>query len=205
MVLAGGSHLAAYPDILLRLFIDLVAVSVLTTGLFLRRYGRRDRVVSFIMFNLGLFAVLTVITSKNLTTGVGFGLFAILSLIRLRSVPFSNVELGYFFSSLAIGLVDGFARHDTPLVVGLDVLLIVAMFLVDHPSLHTTILRRRVVLDRVVTDTAALKDELSAALGLEIVQIGITDIDYVRETTRVTVRYIGDPRSAVEEPEPQPT
>ncbi len=37
--------------------------------------------------------------------GVGFGLFAVLSIVRLRSEPFSNRELAYFFVALVLALV----------------------------------------------------------------------------------------------------
>ena len=181
-------------QLLARLFIDLVAVTILCLGLYFRRYGRRDVVVSLVTFNVGLFAVLTVITSEMLTAGVGFGLFAVLSIIRLRSETVSNVELGYFFLALAIGLVNGFQKDVNVILIGLNVLLLLTIYLVDHPSLHTTLRRRTVLLPEVVTDSDALTARLTESFGLTIVSLAITDVDYVREMTRVVIRYIADPR-----------
>jgi hypothetical protein len=180
-------------EVLLRLAMDLVSLVILTIVLYFRRYGRRDVVVTLVTFNVGLFAVLTVITSETVSAGVGFGLFAVLSIIRLRSETVSNVELGYFFLALALALVNGFETSITVIGVGLNVLLLVTIYIVDLPSLHTTVRRRSVLLDEVVTDSNAVRERLSNAFGLDIVSLAITDIDYVRETTRVLIRYIADP------------
>jgi hypothetical protein len=180
-------------EVLLRLSIDIFALIILTVFLYFRRYGRRDVVVTLVTFNVGLFAVLTVITSDEVTAGVGFGLFAVLSIIRLRSETVSNVELGYFFLTLALALVNGFEHRVTAIGIGLNILLLTTIYLVDHPSLHTTVRRRSVLLDEVVTDSDAIRRRLAHEFGLDIVSLAITDIDYVRETTRVVLRYLADP------------
>ena len=181
-------------DVLVRLVLDVASLILLTFVMYYRRYGRRDVVVTLVTFNIGLFAVLTVINSETVSAGVGFGLFAVLSIIRLRSETVSNVELGYFFLALALALVNGFGTKVTPMAVALNVLLLVTIFLVDHPSLHTTVRRRSVLLDQVVTDSEAVRVRLSRDFGVRIVSLAITDIDYVRETTRIVMRYEADPR-----------
>ncbi len=64
-----------------------------------------DLVVVYALFNLGLFLALVVISQGQVSMGVGFGLFAVLSIVRLRSEPFSNRELAYFFVAIVLALV----------------------------------------------------------------------------------------------------
>lgn len=192
MIAAAGVD---YPDLLLHLFVDLVSVAVLAGWLYLRRHGRRDLVVATVAFNVGLLVVVSVISTRHIGVGLGFGLFAILSIVRLRSEPFDNVELGYFFLALVLGLVNGLRRIDLPLLVALDLLVVLTLYFVDHPAFHTTIRRRRIVLDDVETDADALRVRLAQAMGIEIVELAIVEIDYVRETTRVSVRYVADART----------
>ena len=92
-------------DLALRLGIDLVAIAALVFGLFHPRHRRMDLVVVYVLFNVGVFLALSVIVAGQLSIGVGFGLFAVLSIVRLRSEPFSNRELAYFFVALVIALV----------------------------------------------------------------------------------------------------
>jgi uncharacterized protein DUF4956 len=70
-----------------RLGIDLAALAALAYALYYRRHGRRDLVVTFTMFNVGLFLAVVVLNLGHVNASVGFGLFAVLSIVRLRSEP----------------------------------------------------------------------------------------------------------------------
>src|SRR5215210_4289989 len=100
-------HLApSSSSLLLRLGAD--ALCALALGyLFFRRYRRHDLAFVYVAFNLGVFAAVSVISGGRITAAVGFGLFGILSIIRLRSETFDSVEIGYFFLSLVLALVNG--------------------------------------------------------------------------------------------------
>ncbi len=177
----------------LRFAVNLFALLTMTVGLYYRRYRRRDVLVVLIAFNVGLFSVLTVITDQQFSAGVGFGLFAILSIIRLRSEPISNVELSYFFMALALGLVNGFARSESGLLVLLNVALVATMFLVDLQLLNTTVHTRTIILASVETDSETLRQRFEKEFGQPCLAVSIKEIDYVRETTRVSMRYVADP------------
>ena len=60
-----------------------MAITVLAIGLFYRRHRRSDLVVLYVVFNVGLFAAVVVISEGQVVAAVGFGLFAVLSIIRL--------------------------------------------------------------------------------------------------------------------------
>ena len=201
MIIAAKAPLLSYPDFGVHLFVDLVAITLLTRGLYLPRHGRRDLFTVFVAFNVGLFAVLSVISSRHINAGLGFGLFAILSIIRLRSSPFDNVELGYFFGTLVLALVNGLAQTPLPLTLALDVLVLATAWVIDHPSLQANVRRSRLTLDGVETDPLAIRAQAMRALGVDVTEVSINEVDYVREITRVTVRYIdAGPLPAAPEP-----
>jgi hypothetical protein len=169
---------------------DLAAILAIGAGAYLRRHHRRDLFLILVTFNLGVFSVLAIITEKKISAAVGFGLFALLSIIRLRSEPFGNVELGYVFASLVLGVVNGIGHSDLWLKGVVDGIIVAAVFALDHPRLQTPIQSRRVELDAVHTDSDALRAELERRFGVEIVELRISRIDYVRETTSASIRYI---------------
>lgn len=188
-MIVAASATIDYPQTFLRLFVDLLALVMLVAVFFLPRHARRDLAVVYVTFNIALFAVISVISVRHVSVGLGFGLFAVLSIVRLRSEPFDNVELAYFFMSLVLGLVNGLERIPLPYTIVLNVLIVVTMLLIDHPSLHTTTVRRRVTLDEIYTDAEALRPTLEDRLGVEITELRINSNDFVRETTEVTVRH----------------
>lgn len=184
-------------DFLINLGIDLVAILLMAYVIYFRRHGRRDLLMVYVSFNIGLFIVLSVITLNEATMAVGFGLFAILSLIRLRSEPFSNIELGYFFFAMAFAIVnamqvDGtlFDREQQMFVMLLNGIALATLYVVDHPSLQRGTAYTQLILDRVFSSDEDLKDYLEDRLKAQVIEYSISRIDYVQEITTLEARYI---------------
>jgi uncharacterized protein DUF4956 len=180
-------------DILERLAIDLVAVAVLAYGIYYRRHRRRDLVVIYAMFNVGLFLALVVISTGNISAGVGFGLFAVLSIVRLRSEPFTNGELAYFFLALVIGLVNGIAIDGPGLAAALSAIALVTAAVIDHPRLLRPTRQLDVTLETIPADADTLRRHLEERLNARVTDCRVLEIDYVREITRVSVRCAAVP------------
>jgi hypothetical protein len=185
----------AYADVLPRLGLDLAAICALVYGLFYRRHRRMDLVVVYALFNIGLFVALLVIAGGELSMGVGFGLFAVLSIVRLRSEPFSNRELAYFFVALVLALVCAIDLGNLAFAAMLAGVALVAAWAIDHPRLSKPTHRVEVMLELVFSDEDTLRRHLEERLNASIRELSVLEIDYVRETTRVEVRYIPAPRT----------
>jgi len=83
---------------------DLVAISILVFVLYFPRHRRRDLVVAYLMINMGLFAVTSALVVEEAAVGIGFGLFAVLSLLRLRSAELDQQEIAYYLAAMTLGL-----------------------------------------------------------------------------------------------------
>src|SRR3954447_13447331 len=182
-----------YADFGARFVVDLVALAVLLWALRRRHSGRRDLMSVVACFNIGLFVVLTAIESAASATAIGFGLFAMLSIIRLRSEPFSNTELGVFFAGLVLALVNGVSGIPVPLAAVLNVIVLAVVAIADHPLWGPVPQTREITLDCIHDDDAALRADLEHRLGVRVVDFTVLENDYVREITRLTIRYVGSP------------
>lgn len=174
-------------DVLARLAVDLVAVLLLLSLLALRRRGGRDLVTACASFNVGLFAVAQVITTADIGVGAGFGLFAVLSIIRLRSELFDNTQLAYVFSTLALALSTGIPGVPVGTGALLSVLVVATVAVVDAGRGRRPTTTTRVTLDTVHSERGTLVAALEARLGLEVVDVVVLEVDLVRETTVVTL------------------
>jgi hypothetical protein len=179
-------------DLSLRLAIDLVAIAALVYGLFYPRHRRMDLVVVYALFNVGVFLALSVIAAGEVSMGVGFGLFAVLSIVRLRSEPFSNRELAYFFVALVIALVCALDIGHSAYAGLLAAVALLAAWAIDHPRVSRPSRRLEVTLDLAFGDDDALRVHLRERLRAPVLDVTVREIDYVRETTRVEVR-LGPP------------
>jgi hypothetical protein len=168
---------------------DLLGVALLV-GLFLHRHGRRDLVAAYVGVNVGVFAVATALTSSGIANaGVGLGLFGVLSIIRLRSEELSQTEIAYYFAALALGLLGGLGANDQALVGVLMAVVLVALWVGDHPRIANRSVRQTLVLDRAHGDRAALLAHVERVLGGQVHDVSVVKTDLVNDTTVVTVRH----------------
>ncbi|MCX5316768.1 DUF4956 domain-containing protein [Streptomyces sp. NBC_00154] len=182
-------------DLTARAGLDVLAILVLVGWLYRRRRSVAEMPLALTALNLGLFAAMTAISAGKFPAGVGFGLFGILSLVRLRSAAFTVRDVAYAFIALVIALSNGLPQRETWMIIAIDMLLLAAVLLVDDPSTYRPTRTMKVTLDRIYPDAADLRTDLTARLGTAPLAVEVDEIDYVRETTRVSARY------AVEESE----
>lgn len=169
--------------------IDLFAITVLAYAVYYRRHHRTDLALAYVALNVGVFAVSALMLSQQVSLGLAFGLFGVLSILRLRSDQISQRDVGYYFTALALGLVNGIGGSRPLAMMGLSVLLVLTMYVADHPRLANRSRHRLVVLDTVHRDEELLKADLERRLAASVRKFEVVDTDYVRETMTVDVRF----------------
>ena len=185
-----------YTDYAIDLGIDLVAIFLLAYALYFRRHQRADLLLAYVSLNIGIFVTMSMLSKVRVDVAVGFGLFAILSIIRLRSTSVTQQEVAYYFLTLVIGLVNGIGLDDRVLMVLINVVLILTMALADSRVLRERARRTDVHLDVIHADDAALVADLERRLGGRVLEQEIKEVDYVRDTMTVDVLYLAGSRHA---------
>ena len=173
----------------LMFLIDVIAIAILTFGLYFPRHRRRDMVVAYLVVNLGLVALTSALTTTGLSLGLGFGLFAVLSIIRLRSAELDQQEVAYYFAALALGLLGGLTLEPVWLGPTLMLAILVAIAVGDHPRLFAAYRVETITLDAAYTDERELIARLEAILGGRVHRLKVRRIDLVEAKTLVEVRY----------------
>jgi Domain of unknown function (DUF4956) len=180
---------AMYTDYAIDLAVDLVAIFVMAYVLYFRRHRRADLLLAYVTLNIGIFVAMSLLNLVRVDIALGFGLFAILSIIRLRSSTVTQQEVAYYFVALVMGLVNGMNLSDRGLIAGVNVLLLLTMFVVDSRPLRDRARRMEITLDTVHADDAALVADLESRLNGQVIHHVVNEIDYVRNTMIVDVRY----------------
>jgi uncharacterized protein DUF4956 len=176
-------------DFAIDLGIDIVAIVVLAYVLYFRRHRRADLLLAYVSLNIGIFMVMSLLGSVRVDVALGFGLFAILSIIRLRSTSVTQQEVAYYFVALVLGLANGLNLDNRVLIVLVNVVLVLTMLAVDSQPLRDRARRLDVTLDKVHTDEAALVADLERRLGGTVMHHEVNEIDHTRGTMLVDVRY----------------
>ncbi|GHG45111.1 DUF4956 domain-containing protein [Flavimobilis marinus] len=177
------------PSTLLAYGLDLVAVSILTFGLYFPRHRRRELVVAYLGVNVGVLAVCAALAESAIGAGLGLGLFGVLSIIRLRSTELGQHEVAYYFSALALGLLCGLPGLPLWSAAALCALVLLVVHVGDHPRLLARYRAQVVVVDRAYLDHGALVAHLEQLLGGTVHQATVQKVDLVQDTTLVDVRF----------------
>jgi Domain of unknown function (DUF4956) len=184
------------PEALLRLAMDAVAIGVLAFGVDYRRHGRSDLTVLLCLFNLGVFLAVIVIVGGEVGVSAGLGLFAVLSVMRMRSETFSARELGYFFTALALAIVCAVKVGGFAFPLALSAAALGAVAVLDHPRLMRSTRTMDVTVELVFADHDALRRHLEERLNVDIADVRVVEVDYVREVTRAEIRCSDRPVSS---------
>jgi hypothetical protein len=180
-------------DLLTRFAIDSSAMVILIFGMYYRRYRDKELVTAAALFNIFIFAVLTVLSSVEFSISAGFGMFAILALFTLRSEQISKIEITYFFGSVTLAVICSVHGTTIDLVAAIAALVLLGAYLIDHPLILRSVDGVKITLDKIevhsLSDPPAMRAELAKRLGVEVMSYQIVSLDYVNDMARINVFY----------------
>lgn len=171
--------------------VDLVAITILVYPLYFLRYRRPDILVAFVATNVGVMGLTFMLAHTPLarTTGLGLGLIGVLRIIRLRSVPIAFEDIAYFLVALVLGLLCGTKPDPAWLTPVIALALLVIVFVVDHPRVNRNYRQQEMLLDRAFPNESEMFAHLANLLNADIQRATVRQLDMVRDTTLVDVRY----------------
>lgn len=178
-----------YPELLSALGIDLVLLFLLAYVFFYRRHRRRDVFVAIALINITLFVLGGALGTFTISIGVGFALFSVISIFRLRSETLGWNEIVYLLVALAMGLTLGVPAFDLPVQSFYAGLLVLATFIVDHPRLLKSGNKSQFVLvtDYIEIDPVKLKQRVEEQLGNPVLRVSIRTVTTNPPTMKLEV------------------
>ena len=170
-----------YPLLLATLGINLILLFIVAYACFYRRHQRRDVFVAICLINVTLFVLGGALGTFTISIGVGFALFSVISIFRMRSTTLGWTEIVYLLVALAMGLTLGLPAYDLPVQALYAGILALAVFIVDHPRMLQQKVSQRFTLttDYIEIEPAALKTKVEAQLGHSVFKIQVKAVTTV--------------------------
>jgi len=188
-----------YTTVIRDLLIDFSSLYFLSYVILYRKYRNVEMFVSSALFNIFILLIVMAIVRTDFNIAIGFGLFALLSLVQLRSATFTKTEMAYLFGAVTLAVINGAGIGDLSFVLICNVVVILATWAIGNWSLeHSANLIRvdnvkkmAVTLDHidenVIADRELMIEQLTRTLGIEVQTFEIKKIDYVRDMVELTV------------------
>jgi hypothetical protein len=165
------------------------------------KYGNKELFVTCTLFNVFVLLVVMTIVRTDFTLAVGFGLFALLALIQVRSVTFTKTEMAYFFGGIAMAVINGSGIADYVFVIIANCVVVLSAWCISSWSIdHSANIfdmqfsrRFAVVFDHIDTDATdnptAMIRKLKDLFKLDVANYSIKQIDYVRDTMDIVITH----------------
>lgn len=157
----------------------------------------RQYVLTFVTFSTITYFVLGLLTSVELGIGVGFGLFAIFSVLRYRTDEMPAREMTYLFVFIALPIMNSVLMTDGAIVKLLlsNGLVIGVLWFLERGWGFRFEESQRIIYDRIELVTPERRDELVADLklrtGLAVTGVEVRRIDLLRDTAELRITYSG--------------
>ena len=190
-----------YTSIARDFILDFISLYFVSYVILYRKYNNIEMFVSCTLFNVFILIIVMAIIRTDFNVAVGFGLFALLSLIQLRSAQFTKTEMSYLFGAVALAVINGAGIDDLRFVLVCNLVAILSAWLVGTWSLEHSanlmtvdnVRKMSLVLDHIdnasIKDRHVMTDKLTRLLGLTVQSFVIKKIDYVRDIIDITVIY----------------
>ena len=181
---------------LVKIFFFNLLVSFLIIQFFYYPKSRRmDYYFTFMMFSSAMCLLLFLMNNLSLEIGFTLGLFAIFGMIRYRTETVPVREMTYLFIIIAVSVINGIGA-DVPFLelVAANVLIILLIWLLESRGVfvrRTSV--KLIIYDRVDLILPERRDELVEDLrkrtGLDIRDIEIGQVDFLKDTAWIKVTY----------------
>jgi hypothetical protein len=183
------------PEINAKFFISLLINVVTMTIIILLIYYPKTRqlesIFLFVMFNMVIFMLTFVLNHVKMSMGAAFGLFAIFTMLRYRTIGISIKDMTYLFIFIALGLISAIQLDYTEQGV-IMALIIFFTFLLDGKFLIREC-SKYVQYENIELikpeNREKLMEDLRNRTGLRIHHFIIEEINFLNDTANIKIFY----------------
>jgi hypothetical protein len=185
-------------EFVIRYAFNLLMVFIVIRVIYYPKHKNKDFLFTFFLFNTVNFLICFLLSTTQLKLGFAFGLFAIFSILRYRTVSVPIREMGYFFVCVTIGLLNSLAdlTHAWEVLLLSNLILLALIFALENsPGLvhenYKEINYERIDLIKPDKREEMIQD-LIERTGLPIHRVEINKIDFLKDVSRIKAYYLSN-------------
>ncbi len=182
-------------DLFLGFAINLVVATLIVRFIYYPARQSKNFVFTFLGFSTVIYLVVSFLAVAELGIGVGFGLFAIFSILRYRTSPMPAREMTYLFVLIALSVMSAILMQsaDWLLMLAISAVVCVVVWVLEREYGFVyegvkSIKYERVDLIRA-ENYAELLADLRQRTGLDLTRVEIGSINYVNDWANLRVYY----------------
>lgn len=187
-------------NLLIGFVLNLIVAVMIVRFIYYPARQNKNYVFTFLAFNTIIYFVMSALANSTVGVGVGFGLFAIFSVLRYRTITMPTREMTYLFTVIGLPVMNSVLMQAnqwlTLLIANMAV--VVMMFVLEHEwgfhyESNKVIKYERIELVHPDHYPALIAD-LEARTGLTIKRFEVGRFDYLQDSALLKI-YYDEPRT----------
>jgi len=187
----------SFVDLIVRLVFNSTIVFIILHFVYKQFNRKKTFIFNLFIFNLIIFGLSTVLTRIDLSVGSGFGLFAILTMMRFRSEQINMKDMAYLLIMIGLGFINS-TGYD---VIGYEEIALLNFVITGVVyGLEKSYFSNRKNSQKIKYDKIELlkpkynhllKRDLSLRLGKEVIEVKTDNVNFIEGYAILKV-YHGD-------------
>ena len=199
-------------DLLFRLIINTLFTVIIARVFYFPKSRRTDFFFTYVLVGFGIFMLIHLMGDAKLKTGIAMGLFAIFCIMRYRTESVPIREMTYLFLIISLAAINGlawtadisskhpefFAPELTSMIelIVTDLLFTAVIWVAEGAKWVTTQSTKYIKYDKIdlikPECRAELIEDLKARTGLNVTEVAVGSIDFLKDMALVKVYYTED-------------
>jgi hypothetical protein len=177
----------------IRFSINIVFVFLLIRLIYLPIYKNKEKIFTFIMFNIIIFLITFALNKVEMSMGAAFGLFAVFTMLRYRTEDISTTDMTYMFLMIAMGLINSVSKGSWDELILLDSIIFTATYLLESNLLIKKEISMRILYDNVELlrpeNRKDLIEDIEQRMGIKVNHLDIGKVDFLRDMVQIIIYY----------------
>ncbi len=180
-------------SLLIRLTINILSCGGLLWLVYGKNSDKHTTLHAFFLFGMGVFFVTSLLHSVEMSMGFAFGLFAVFSMLRYRTESLSVKDMTYLFIIIALSLINAVSESSVSTLISIHMFIIMLVgssnwYMSQSHNKEIRILYEEI--ENILPDRyPQLVQDLKKRTGLNILNVKILDIDFLKDTANLSVTY----------------
>lgn len=181
--------------LLLRFTLNFIVSMIVIKGIYYRVNKRSEYLFTFIIFNILIFFVSSLLADAKLKTGFAFGLFAVFSILRYRTEQIEIKEMTFLFISIILAVINSVVTDRVSLteILFADIVIIVAAYVLEIAWLENYRSSIPVKYEHIELiqegHEKELIEDLRKRTGLPITSVEIKSVSFMSDSANLIAYY----------------
>lgn len=182
-------------ELAIRLLLNLFFVYIIIDKVYSHAFRQKEFYFNFVVTNLLIFFVSSLLASAKIKTGFAFGLFAVFSILRFRTEQMQIRDMTFLFVCIILAVINSLVTDNLPLsaILFSNCVIVGSVFFLERVFVHNPISQLTMIYEDIELIPQGRRQELIDVLrkrtGLDVVGVEVLKINYLQDSAELLVLY----------------